>query len=62
MVRPSVKDKKLVFDGLKQKTRSGLTKSNLMMTKDGRIVSKKKHEIGKKQYRRYSQILRQYQF
>tara|TARA_Y100000992_G_scaffold199242_1_gene135672 strand:- start:158 stop:346 length:189 start_codon:yes stop_codon:yes gene_type:complete len=62
MVRPSVKDKQLVFDGIKKKTRSGLSKSNLMVTKDGRIVSKKKHEIGKRQYKKYGHILRQYQF
>ena len=46
--------------GVKKKTGSGLSKSSLVMTKGGRIVSKKKHE--KRQYKKYGHILRQYQF
>lgn len=37
-----------VWHGSKLKTRSGLKKKDLMMTKRGRIVSKKKHAAGKK--------------
>jgi hypothetical protein len=37
-----------VWHGTAKKTSGGLTKSNLMMNKHGRIVSKKKHASGKK--------------
>jgi hypothetical protein len=37
-----------VWHGSKLKTRSGLRKKDLMMTKRGRIVSRKKHAAGKK--------------
>lgn len=37
-----------VWHGSKLKTRSGLRKRDLMLTKRGRIVSKKKHAAGKK--------------
>merc|ERR1711904_676352 len=37
-----------VWLGGKEKTASGLKKSDLMKTKTGRIVSKKKHAVGKK--------------
>jgi hypothetical protein len=37
-----------VWHGTAKKTSGGLTKSNLMMNKHGRIVSRKKHASGKK--------------
>jgi len=37
-----------VWHGTAKKTSGGLTKSNLMKNKHGRIVSKKKHASGKK--------------
>ncbi len=36
-----------VWHGNAQKTSGGLTKEDLMKNKAGRIVSKKKHELGK---------------
>merc|ERR1719313_3171319 len=40
----------VVFRGGKEKTASGLKKSDLMKSKTGKIVSKKKHAVGKKCY------------
>jgi len=40
-----------VWHGTAKKTKGGLTKSNLMMNKRGRIVSKKMHFTAKKQKR-----------
>jgi hypothetical protein len=37
-----------VWHGTAEKTTGGLVKSHLMMNKHGRIVSKKKHALGKK--------------
>jgi hypothetical protein len=37
-----------VWHGTAKKTSGGLTKQRLMMNKHGRIVSKKKHALGKK--------------
>ena len=37
-----------VWHGTAKKTSGGLTKQRLMMNKRGRIVSKKKHALGKK--------------
>jgi len=42
--------KYLVFKGSKEKTASGLTKSDLVKNKNGRIVSKKQMAAGKKAY------------
>lgn len=43
-------DKRKVWNGEKNKTRSGLTKKDLMVRKhDGQIISKKKHQQGMKQ-------------
>jgi hypothetical protein len=39
-----------VFHGTKMYTSGGLMRNDLMQTKDGRIVSKKKHLLGKKMY------------
>ena len=39
-----------VWHGTKIHTSGGLTQKDLMKTKDGRIVSKKKHMAGKKLY------------
>merc|ERR1712185_867569 len=38
------------FSGTKEKTASGLKKSDLMKSKAGKIVSKKSHAAGKKAY------------
>jgi len=40
-----------VWHGTAKKTTGGLTKSNLMMNKLGRIVSKKKHATAKREMR-----------
>eukprot|EP00932_Pfiesteria_piscicida_P015642 SRR837773.28156.p4 GENE.SRR837773.28156~~SRR837773.28156.p4 ORF type:complete len:160 (+),score=76.14 SRR837773.28156:67-480(+) len=40
--------KAVVFRGTKAKTSSGLTKSELMRNKNGKIVSKKQHAAGRK--------------
>merc|ERR1711907_321392 len=40
----------VVFSGTKEKTASGLKKSDLMKSKTGKIVSKKAHANGKKAY------------
>ena len=40
-----------VWHGTAYKTSGGLTKKNLHMNKNGRIVSKKKHETAKKEKR-----------
>jgi len=42
--------KRDVFLGLAKKTRGGLFKDDLMMNKQGKIVSKKKHQIGLKMF------------
>ena len=39
-----------VFRGSKEKTYTGLKKTDLMKTKTGRIVTKKQHAAGKKAY------------
>ena len=38
----------VVFRGTKEKTASGLKKSDLMKSKTGKIVTKKSHAAGKK--------------
>merc|ERR1719198_1852512 len=40
--------KYLVFKGTKEKTMSGLTKDDLVKSKKGKIVSRKKSALGKK--------------
>ena len=45
---PAVGTKAMVFHGTAKHTSGGLTKANLMKTKKGRIVSRKKHALGKK--------------
>jgi len=42
---------RLVFNGEKQRTTSGLKKKDLMKNKQGRIVSKKRHNWGKKMFK-----------
>merc|ERR1712150_231108 len=39
-----------VFSGTKEKTKTGLAKSDLMKSKSGKIVSKKASKAGKKAY------------
>lgn len=43
-------EKRAVFEGRKQRTKSGLTKADLMMNKRGVIVSKAKYEAGVRLY------------
>lgn len=50
-------DKRAVWENRKTKTRGGLTRDDLMMNKRGRIVSKRKHEAGKKLYAKYKDLL-----
>ncbi len=45
---PAVGSKLKVWHGTAKHTSGGLKKSDLMRTKNGRIVSKKKHAAGKK--------------
>ena len=45
---PAVGTKAQVWHGSAKHTSGGLTKSDLMKTKKGRIVSRKKHAAGKK--------------
>ena len=45
---PAVGTKAMVWHGTARHTSGGLTKRDLMTTKKGRIVSRKKHASGKK--------------
>jgi hypothetical protein len=45
---PAVGSKASVYHGHAKHTSGGLTKKDLMKTKHGRIVSRKKHALGKK--------------
>jgi hypothetical protein len=45
---PAVGSKAQVWHGTAKHTSGGLTKTDLMKTRKGRIVSKKKHALGKK--------------
>jgi hypothetical protein len=45
---PSVGSKSQVFHGNAKHTSGGLTRKDLMKTKNGRIVSRRKHAAGKK--------------
>ena len=48
----TVGSKSQVYHGTAKHTSGGLTKKDLMKTKKGRIVSKKKHAAGKKALKR----------
>jgi hypothetical protein len=45
-----------VWHGTAKKTSGGLTKKNLMMNKHGRIVSRRKHAVGKKSIKRLEKL------
>ncbi len=45
-------EKRWVWEGRLLKTKSGLTKSQLMVSKSGQIVSKKKHALGVKIFKK----------
>ena len=45
---PAVGSKAQVFNGSAKHTSGGLTRKDLMKTKNGRIVSRRKHAAGKK--------------
>lgn len=49
---PAVGSKAQVFHGKAKHTSGGLTRKDLMKTKSGRIVSRKKHAAGKKAIKR----------
>jgi hypothetical protein len=49
---PAVGSKAQVFHGKAKHTSGGLTRKDLMQTKKGRIVSRKKHAAGKKALKR----------
>jgi len=44
----AAREKRKVFEGKKSKTSSGLSKGHLTKNKSGKIVSAKKHALGKK--------------
>ena len=46
-------DRNAVWDGLASRTRGGLTKDDLMMSKNGKLVSRKKSEIAKRNYQQF---------
>jgi len=48
MTEQTFGSKAQVWHGTAKKTTGGLTKANLMKNKHGRIVSKRKHNMGKK--------------
>lgn len=50
--KPAVGTKAQVWHGSAKHTSGGLTRKDLMKTKKGRIVSKKKHAAGKKALKR----------
>lgn len=49
---PAVGTKAQVYHGTAKHTSGGLVKKDLMLTKKGRIVSRKKHAAGKKALKR----------
>lgn len=53
---PAVGSKLKVWHGTAKHTSGGLTKGDLMRTKNGRIVSKKKHAAGKKAINRLKKL------
>ncbi len=52
----TVGSKAEVYHQTAKKTSGGLTKKDLMKTKHGRIVSKKKHALGKKSIKRLQKL------
>ena len=46
-------DRQSVYDGLSKMTRGGLMKEDLVLSKNGKIVSKKKSERAKENYAKY---------
>lgn len=46
-------DRQGVWDGIATMTRGGLTKDDLVMSKTGRIVSKKKSEAARVAYEKF---------
>ena len=46
-------DRISVWEGLASMTRGGLTKDDLVMSKNGKLVSKKKSEIAKRNYEQF---------
>lgn len=56
MTEQTFGSKAQVWHGTAKKTSGGLTKSNLMKNKHGRIVSKRKHSMGKKSIKHLRQM------
>jgi len=48
-----------VWHGQADKTRGGLTKKDLMISKRGKIISKKKHQMGLQRYKENKAKLRE---
>ena len=48
----AAREKRDVWSGRLSRTRSGLTKSDLMLNKAGKVVSKRQHAAGKRLYQR----------
>ena len=46
-------DRQSVYDGQCKMTRGGLTKDDLLMSRNGKIVSKKKSDRAKEDYQKY---------
>ena len=51
-----------VMHGTAHHTSSGLTSSDLMYNRHGRIVSKLKYQQGKRLYKEYKDVLQEHQF
>lgn len=52
MVGESAREKRAVFEGRLPHTKGGLTRSDLMENKSGKVVSKKQHAAGKRLHAR----------
>ena len=48
----AAREKRAVYEGRLQRTKTGLTKSQLMRNKNGKIISKAKYEAGKRLHAR----------
>lgn len=59
---PAVGSRASVFHSNAVHTSGGLTKSDLVKNKRGEIVSKKKQAAGRKLYKKFKSILKEYQY
>jgi len=56
MTERTIGSKAQVWHGTAKKTSGGLTKNHLMRNKHGRIVSRRKHNLGKKSLKHLKQM------